>query len=49
MIDLQEVVMGHPKRVDFVLIYVKACERGGEDTGQNVTYIHTNTHAALYN
>ncbi len=46
MIDLQDEVKGHPKRVDFISIDVEAwytkkpiLERG--DTGQNVTYIHT--------
>ena len=51
MIDFQEVGMGHPKRVDFVLVYVKACESGGGDTGEMLhTYIHMErlTHMQLY-
>ena len=56
MIDLQDVLKGHPKRVDFISIYVEAwytkkpsLERGGHRTKRDIhTYGKTNGHAALY-
>ena len=49
MIDLQDEVKGHPKRVDFISIDVEAwntkkpiLERGGHRTKRDInTYIHT--------